>query len=88
MAVVYLHSLLLQIAVGHEGVHAIMVLDSGVALFTGVARRGEDGDNSKHRRTPKPTRPKKMLKVRCSAIYCLRCPIKTSCVFWRQIRIR
>lgn len=50
-------------AVGHEGVHAILVLDNGTALFTGVARRGEDGDAGKHRRTPKPTRPKKIFKV-------------------------
>lgn len=48
---------------GHEGVHAVFVLDNGSALFTGIARRGEDGDASKHRRTPKPTRPKKILKV-------------------------
>lgn len=48
---------------GHEGVHAVFVLDNGTALFTGIARRGEDGDASKHRRTPKPTRPKKILKV-------------------------
>ncbi|XP_048488841.1 E3 ubiquitin-protein ligase MYCBP2 [Plutella xylostella] len=52
-----------QLALGHEGVHAILVLDNGTALFTGVARRGEDGDNSKHRRTPKPTRPKKMTRA-------------------------
>ncbi|RVE51528.1 hypothetical protein evm_003798 [Chilo suppressalis] len=52
-----------QIAVGHEGMHAVMVLDNGSALFTGVARRGEDGDTSKHRRTPKATRPKKIFKA-------------------------
>lgn len=50
-------------AVGHEGVHAILVLDNGSALFTGIARRGEDGDAMKHRRAPKPTRPKKIFKV-------------------------
>ncbi|KAF9419106.1 hypothetical protein HW555_004277 [Spodoptera exigua] len=32
----------MQVAVGHEGVHAILVLDNGSALFTGIARRGED----------------------------------------------
>lgn len=48
---------------GHEGVHAILVLDNGSALFTGIARRGEDGDAMKHRRQPKPTRPKKIFKV-------------------------
>lgn len=43
--------------------HAILVLDNGTALFTGIARRGEDGDNSKHRRAPKPTKPKKIFRV-------------------------
>ncbi|XP_069365103.1 E3 ubiquitin-protein ligase MYCBP2 isoform X3 [Maniola hyperantus] len=52
-----------QVALGHEGVHAILVLENGSALFTGIARRGEDGDAIKHRRTPKPTRPKKILKA-------------------------
>ncbi|XP_052746686.1 E3 ubiquitin-protein ligase highwire [Bicyclus anynana] len=52
-----------QVALGHEGVHAILVLDNGSALFTGVARRGEDGDATRHRRTPKPTRPKKIHRV-------------------------
>lgn len=61
---IYRYAILFQLALGHEGVHAILVLDNGTALFTGVARRGEDGDNSKHRRTPKPTRPKKMTRVR------------------------
>ncbi|XP_060809498.1 E3 ubiquitin-protein ligase MYCBP2 [Amyelois transitella] len=53
----------MNVAVGHEGVHAILVMDNGVALFAGVSRRGEDGDISKHRRTPKPTRPKKIFKA-------------------------
>ncbi|XP_050560251.1 E3 ubiquitin-protein ligase MYCBP2 isoform X7 [Spodoptera frugiperda] len=53
----------MQVAVGHEGVHAILVLDNGSALFTGIARRGEDGDAMKHRRQPKPTRPKKIFKA-------------------------
>jgi hypothetical protein len=55
--------------VGHEGMHAAIVLDNGTALFTGVARRGEDGDTSKHRRTPKATRPKKIFKVRL--LFCI-----------------
>ncbi|XP_045784545.1 E3 ubiquitin-protein ligase MYCBP2 [Maniola jurtina] len=56
-------SKVVQVALGHEGVHAILVLDNGSALFTGIARRGEDGDAIKHRRTPKPTRPKKILRA-------------------------
>lgn len=29
----------------------------------GLARRGEDGDQNKARRQPKPSKPKKMIKV-------------------------
>lgn len=32
-------------------------------IFTGTARRGEDGDQNKIRRQPKPVKPKKMIKV-------------------------
>lgn len=33
------------------------------SLIIGTARRGEDGDQSKVRRQPKPVKPKKMIKV-------------------------
>jgi E3 ubiquitin-protein ligase MYCBP2 len=33
--------------VGHEGQHAILILDDGSVLFAGTARRGEDGDSRK-----------------------------------------
>lgn len=32
-------------------------------MCLGTARRGEDGDQNKVRRQPKPTKPKKMIKV-------------------------
>lgn len=35
-----------HIAVGHDGLHAILLTENGTALFTGTARRGEDGDQS------------------------------------------
>lgn len=34
-----------------------------IFLYVGTARRGEDGDQSKVRRQPKPVKPKKMIKV-------------------------
>ena len=34
-------------AVGHDGQHAILVLEDGSVLFAGTSRRGEDGDSSK-----------------------------------------
>ncbi|XP_046604041.1 E3 ubiquitin-protein ligase MYCBP2 isoform X2 [Neodiprion virginianus] len=52
-----------HIAAGHDGQHAIILLEDGSVLFVGTARRGEDGDNNKARRQPKPVKPKKMLKV-------------------------
>lgn len=38
---------IIQVAVGHEGQHAVLVSDEGAAFFVGTARRGEDGDASK-----------------------------------------
>ncbi|CAH2036099.1 unnamed protein product, partial [Iphiclides podalirius] len=73
-----------QVAVGHEGVHAILVLDNGTALFTGTARRGEDGDSGKHRRTPKPTRPKKITKVDGHHIVYAACNYGSTALVTRQ----
>ncbi|KAJ0183671.1 hypothetical protein K1T71_000094 [Dendrolimus kikuchii] len=77
-------SKVIQVAVGHEGVHAILVLDNGTALFTGVARRGEDGDGSKHRRTPKPTRPKKIFKVEGHHVVYAACNYGSTALVTRQ----
>ena len=52
-----------QVAIGHDGLHALLLSDDGVAYFTGTARRGEDGDQSKNRRQPKPVKPKKFSRV-------------------------
>ncbi|XP_042905925.1 E3 ubiquitin-protein ligase MYCBP2 isoform X1 [Parasteatoda tepidariorum] len=50
-------------SVGHDGQHALLVAEDGSVFFAGTARRGEDGDQSKGRRQPKPTKPKKMIKM-------------------------
>lgn len=52
-----------QFAIGHDGLHALILNDDGTVYFTGTARRGEDGDNSKNRRQPKPVKPKKLSKI-------------------------
>jgi E3 ubiquitin-protein ligase MYCBP2 len=52
-----------HVAVGHDGLHAILLTEDGSVFFAGTARRGEDGDQSKVRRQPKPIKPKKMIKV-------------------------
>ncbi|XP_026302017.1 E3 ubiquitin-protein ligase MYCBP2 isoform X8 [Apis mellifera] len=54
---------LINFAAGHDGQHVVMVMDDGSVLFAGTARRGEDGDNNKVRRQPKPVKPKKIAKV-------------------------
>ncbi|CAK9797457.1 E3 ubiquitin-protein ligase MYCBP2 [Anthophora quadrimaculata] len=54
---------LVNFATGHDGQHVVMVMDDGSALFAGIAKRGEDGDNNKVRRQAKPVKPKKMTKV-------------------------
>ncbi|CAH0703737.1 unnamed protein product [Spodoptera exigua] len=74
----------MQVAVGHEGVHAILVLDNGSALFTGIARRGEDGDAMKHRRQPKPTRPKKIFKAEGHFVVYAACNYGSTALVTRQ----
>ncbi|CAL4118247.1 unnamed protein product, partial [Meganyctiphanes norvegica] len=54
---------IVQVSVGHEGQHALLLSDEGAAFFVGTPRRGEDGDASKGRRQPKPVKPKKMIKM-------------------------
>lgn len=54
---------IVNFSVGHEGSHAILVTDEGSVFFTGLAKRGEDGDLSKGRRQPKAVKPKKMVKM-------------------------
>ncbi|GFT99092.1 hypothetical protein NPIL_245402 [Nephila pilipes] len=54
---------IVQYSVGHDGLHALLVAEDGSVFFAGTARRGEDGDQSKGRRQPKPTKPKKMIKL-------------------------
>ncbi|XP_037299798.1 E3 ubiquitin-protein ligase highwire-like isoform X4 [Manduca sexta] len=77
-------SKIMQVAVGHEGVHAVLVLDNGTALFTGVARRGEDGDSTKHRRNPKPTRPKKIFKAEGHHVIYAACNYGSTALVTRQ----
>ena len=38
--------------------HSLLLGEDGVVYFVGTARRGEDGDQTKARRPPKPVKPK------------------------------
>lgn len=55
--------LALQLSVGHDAGHALLLADDGTVYFAGTAKRGEDGDQSKARRQPKPVKPKKFSRM-------------------------
>lgn len=38
----------IQCAVGHEGIHALLLAEDGTAYFVGTPKRGEDGDQGTH----------------------------------------
>ncbi|XP_055524898.1 E3 ubiquitin-protein ligase highwire isoform X3 [Wyeomyia smithii] len=52
-----------QVAVGHDGIHALLLNEDGSVFFAGTARRGEDGEQSKNRRQLKAIKPKKVSKI-------------------------
>lgn len=67
-----------QVAIGHDGFHALLVCDDGSAYFSGIARRGEDGDSSKNRRQPKASKPRKFAKLEDHFVVQVACNIGTS----------
>ena len=61
-------SRVVQVSVGHDGQHALLLTEDGLVYFTGTSKRGEDGDGSgtkasSSRRAPKPVKPKKIHRV-------------------------
>ncbi|XP_055618511.1 E3 ubiquitin-protein ligase highwire isoform X2 [Toxorhynchites rutilus septentrionalis] len=52
-----------QVAVGHDGIHALLLNEDGTVFFAGTTRRGEDGEQSKNRRQLKAVKPKKVSKM-------------------------
>ena len=73
-----------QVAVGQEGQHAIILTEEGATYFAGTARRGEDGDQSKNRRQPKPSRPKKIAKLEGTVIVQAACNNGSSALVSRE----
>ncbi|XP_064481849.1 E3 ubiquitin-protein ligase MYCBP2-like [Ornithodoros turicata] len=71
-------------SVGHDGLHALLVAEDGSVFFVGMARRGEDGDQGKGRRQPKPTKPKKMFKLEGQCVVSSACNNGTSAVVTRD----
>lgn len=52
-----------NISVGHEGAHMLLIAEDGSVYFSGLSKRGEDGEHSKGRRQPKASKPKKIAKL-------------------------
>lgn len=52
-----------HVALGHDGLHAVIITEDGSVFFAGTSKRGEDADFGRIRRVPKPVKPKKMIKV-------------------------
>ncbi|XP_055893471.1 E3 ubiquitin-protein ligase MYCBP2-like isoform X4 [Biomphalaria glabrata] len=73
---------IIHIALGHDGLHALLVADDGTVYFVGTARRGEDGDitGGKVRRQPKPTKPRKMSRLESKFVVTASCNSATSAV--------
>ncbi|XP_041356631.1 E3 ubiquitin-protein ligase MYCBP2-like isoform X3 [Gigantopelta aegis] len=73
---------IVQIAMGHDGQHALMVSEDGSIFFVGTSRRGEDGDGgvSKARRQPKPVKPKKMIRLDSKTVMYAACNSGSSAV--------
>lgn len=72
-------STIVQMSVGHEGLHALLVADDGSAYFAGTARRSEDGDTLKNnRRQPKAMKPKKINKIETHEVVYTSCNNGTS----------
>lgn len=69
---------IVHIAIGHDGIHAVLVNEDGTVYFVGTARRGEDGDTLKNRRQPKAVKPKKIQKLETEIIVHASCNNGTS----------
>lgn len=72
------NSNIIQIAIGHDGIHALLLNDDGAVYFTGTSRRGEDGEISKNRRQFKAVKPKKITKIEGHFIIHISCNNGTS----------
>eukprot|EP00058_Branchiostoma_floridae_P002865 XP_002588353.1 hypothetical protein BRAFLDRAFT_81492 [Branchiostoma floridae] len=73
-----------QCSMGHEGVHGLLVSEDGSVFFCGTARRGEDGDQVKRARQPKPSKPKKMIKLEGRHVVWSACNVGSSAVVTKE----
>ncbi|XP_060843295.1 E3 ubiquitin-protein ligase MYCBP2 isoform X2 [Rhopalosiphum padi] len=54
---------IIKVAAGHDGLHCVLLCDTGSAYFLGVSRRGEDCDNGRYRKQPRVLKPKRITKL-------------------------
>lgn len=54
---------IIKVAAGHDGLHCVLLSDTGSAYFLGVSRRGEDGDHGRYRKQPRVLKPKRITKI-------------------------
>eukprot|EP00094_Tigriopus_californicus_P010528 TCALIF_10156-PA protein Name:"Similar to MYCBP2 E3 ubiquitin-protein ligase MYCBP2 (Homo sapiens)" AED:0.02 eAED:0.04 QI:14/0.77/0.5/1/0.88/0.8/10/0/4914 len=73
-----------QIAIGHDGQHALILTEDGNVYFTGTARRGEDGDQTKNRRQPKSFKPKRIERLDGIRMVQVACNNGTSAMISRE----
>ena len=74
-----------QFSVGHDGLHALLVAEDGSVYFTGTSKRGEDADHqSKPRRQPKPSKPKRMSRMEGHHVVSSACNSGTSCIVTKK----
>ncbi|CAG7827585.1 unnamed protein product [Allacma fusca] len=74
----------IQCAVGHEGIHALLLAEDGTAYFVGTPKRGEDGDQAKLRRVAKASKPKKVIRMEGHDIVYIACNNGTSAFVTRS----
>ena len=72
-----------QIACGHESSHLLLVTEDGSVYFSGLAKRGEDGEQV-GRRQPKPVRPKKFSRLMDKKVIYAACNYGTSALITKQ----
>lgn len=54
---------IVKVAAGHDGLHCVLLCDTGSAYFLGVSRRGEDCDHGRYRKQPRVLKPKRITKL-------------------------
>lgn len=74
----------MKIAAGHDGLHCVLLCDTGSAYFLGVSRRGEDCDHGRYRKQPRVLKPKRITKLDGQFIIDIACNNGTTALVTRD----